>query len=134
MPSFSQRSQDKLNTCDKRIQDIMNEVIQHLDITIVSGMRGAVEQDSLYEKGFSKVKFPNSKHNHNPSLAVDVCIYNKEKPHIRWDDKNQFCYMVGYIKSVADRLGIKIRMGADWNGDMLFNESFFDGAHIEVAE
>lgn len=134
MPRFSRKSRDKLETCDQRLQDIMNEVIKEIDVTIISGMRGAVEQDTLYEQGFSKVQFPNSKHNHEPSHAVDVVIWNKDKPHIRWDDKSQMTYLAGYIKGVADKLGIKIRIGADWNGDMVFNESFYDGPHVELID
>jgi hypothetical protein len=134
MPKFGNRSKTKLDTLDSRLQDILNEVIKTLDIIIVSGMRNAMEQDELYEKGYSKLKFPNSLHNTNPSRAVDVMIWNKDKPHIRWDDKNQTVYMMGYIQSIADRLGIKIRKGGDWNSDMIFNESFFDGAHLELVD
>jgi peptidoglycan L-alanyl-D-glutamate endopeptidase CwlK len=134
MPEFGHRSKQKLDTLHPDLQKILNEVVKTLDITIVSGRRTAQEQDELYEKGYSKLKFPESKHNTSPSQAVDVMIWNKSKPRIRWEDKNQIVYMMGYIKSVADRLGIKLRMGGDWDGNMIFNESFFDGAHIELVE
>lgn len=134
MPEFGYRSTQKLDTLHPLLQKLLNEVIKNLDITIISGRRSAQEQDELYEKGYSKLKFPESKHNMSPSHAVDVAIWNKSKPRIRWDDKNQFIYMMGYVQSIADKLGIKIRCGGDWNGDMLFNESFFDGAHIELIE
>lgn len=134
MPKFSRRSLDKLETCDSRLQELMNEVIKYIDISIIDGQRSSSQQDLLYEKGYSKVKFPNSKHNSSPSMAVDVMLWNKEKPHIRWNDKVQQAYVAGFIKAVAEMLGIKIRQGCDWNGDMIFNESFFDGPHIEIKD
>ena len=102
MPKFSKRSLSKLATCDKRLQDIMNEVIKYVDISIISGERTSLEQDLLYERGFSKVKFPYSKHNHSPSLAVDVAIWNKSKPHIRWYDREQIIYLAGFIIAIAE--------------------------------
>jgi peptidoglycan L-alanyl-D-glutamate endopeptidase CwlK len=133
MPKFSNRSREKLETCDPRLQELMNEVIKYLDISIIDGQRSASQQDLLYEKGYSKVQFPNSKHNSSPSMAVDVMLWNKEKPHLRWDDKVQMAYVAGFIKGIAEALGIKIRQGADWNGDVIFNESFFDGPHVELV-
>ena len=132
MPKFGRRSREKLETLHPDLQKILNEVIKHLDISIISGHRGAIEQDTLYERGFSKVQFPNSKHNTNPSQAVDVMLWNKEKPHYRWEDREQMIFVSGYIKAVANEMGIKIRMGCDWNGDKIFNESFFDGGHVEL--
>jgi peptidoglycan L-alanyl-D-glutamate endopeptidase CwlK len=134
MPEFGHRSKSKLDTLHPLLQKLLNEVVKTLDITIVSGRRTAKEQDELYEKGYSKLKFPESKHNTSPSQAVDIAIWNKSKPRIRWEDRNQFIFMMGYVKGLADKLGIKIRMGGDWNGDMIFTESFFDPAHIELIE
>nr|BDD44673.1 peptidase [Legionellales bacterium] len=133
MPKFSRRSLDKLETCDKRLQDICNRVIKELDISIISGMRGAVEQDTLYEQGFSKVRFPGSKHNSDPSQAVDVMLWNKEKPHIRWNDREQMALVAGYMMMTASTMDIKLRWGGDWDGDKISkNENFFDGGHFQI--
>jgi peptidoglycan L-alanyl-D-glutamate endopeptidase CwlK len=134
MPSFSQRSKEKLETCDKRLQDICNRVIKELDISIISGHRGAVEQDTLYEQGFSKVQFPGSKHNQSPSIAVDVMLWNKEKPHIRWDDREQMSLVAGYMMSIASTMDIKLTWGGDWNGDNDTTNNWYDGGHFEIKE
>ena len=42
MPRYSQRSKDRLATCDRRMQEIMNEVIKHFDVTIVHGWRDEI--------------------------------------------------------------------------------------------
>ena len=53
----------------------MNEVIKIIDITIICGHRDQVEQDKAFSEGKSKFKWPKSKHNSNPSKAVDVSLY-----------------------------------------------------------
>ena len=35
MYSFGKTSKERLATCDPRIQQLMNEVIKHIDITII---------------------------------------------------------------------------------------------------
>ncbi len=134
MPKFGNSSQKRLATCHPKLQEIMNEVIRYVDITIISGHRGEVEQNALVDEGYSKLKFPKSKHNSVPSNAIDVMLWNKDAPHIRWKDEKQMQFVCGYIKAAADRLGIKIRQGADWNGDMKFDESFYDAPHVEIRD
>ena len=133
MYKFGTQSQEKLDTCHPDIQKIMNEVIKHLDISIISGHRDELEQNVLYKEGRSKLKYPLSKHNSIPSTGIDVMLWNKNKPRIRWDDKLQMQFVAGYIKAIADQLGIKIRMGCDWDGDMINSESFYDGGHMELV-
>jgi hypothetical protein len=112
----------------------MNEAIKYINLSIITGERGCIEQDTLYENGFSKVQFPNSKHNSSPSMAVDVVLWNRSKPHIRWQDKNQMSFVAGYIKAIADSKGIKIRCGWDFNNNLITDDDFFDGAHFEIVE
>ena len=134
MPKFSLSSQRKLATCNVKLQELINEVIKYLDISIISGHREEVEQNMLFENGYSKVKYPRSKHNSLPSKAVDIMYWNREAPNIRWENREQMIFVAGYIKAMADSMGIKIRLGADWNEDLLFKESFFDGGHVEIEE
>ena len=65
----------KLRTCDYRLQMLFEEVVKHYDCTILQGHRDKATQDAYFEAKKSKVKWPNSKHNSNPSLAVDVAPY-----------------------------------------------------------
>lgn len=129
MYKFSKSSEEKLATCHPDLQKLMNEVIKYYDCSIICGHRGEKEQNEAFEKGYSKLKFPNGKHNKIPSLAVDVLPY----PFKGYQDRDQFLFMQGFIKGIATQLGIKIRLGIDFNGDLSFkNDSLFDGPHIEL--
>ena len=133
MPRFGKSSSKKLETCHADIQEIMKEVIKFLDITIIYGTRTEEQQNKLFAEGKSELLYPNSKHNSTPSMAIDIMLWNKDNPRIGWDDKQQMQFIAGYIKAVADSKGIKIRLGADWNDDLIFDENFYDGAHIELV-
>lgn len=135
MPKFSQKSLDKLNTCHPDLQKLFNEVIKHWDCTILEGHRDQATQDEYFRTGKSKLKYPNGKHNKTPSMAVDVIPYYKNSPNIRWDDINGFAYFSGFVLGVAAKMGIKIRHGADWNGDRETKDhSFIDWPHFELIE
>ncbi len=130
MPHYSQASLDKLHTCDERIQRLMREVIKHYDCTIVEGHRSHERQDELYRTGYSKVKAGQSKHNHAPSLTIDVVPYP-----IDWKDTDRFRYFGGLVKGIATQMGIDLRWGGDWDSDNDFkDQSFIDLPHFELRE
>ena len=81
MPRFSAKSRSKLNTCDERLVELFNEVVKGFDCTIIEGHRGKEKQDAAFNRGNSKVKFPNGKHNKSPNVAVDVAPYP-----VDWED------------------------------------------------
>lgn len=130
MSKFSNRSSERLNTCDERLVKIFNEVIKHFDCTILQGHRGAEEQNEYYRTGKSKLKFPQSKHNSYPSKAVDVSPYP-----IDWEDEERFYFFAGFVKGIATSMGIKIRYGGDWDSDNnLHDQTFMDLPHFEIVE
>lgn len=120
MPTFSKSSQEKLATCDKRLQDLFEEVIKIQDCTVTCGYRGEKEQNEAYDNGFSKVRFPNGKHNCLPSLAVDVVPYP-----IDYKDEERLKAFALLVKDVADKMGIEVEAGAFWT-------SFVDLPHYQV--
>jgi len=130
MPKFSKTSQSKLDTCDKRLQLLFSVVVQRYDCTVLEGQRSAAKQNAAFKAGKSKLKYPKSKHNKKPSLAVDVAPYDNRKV----DFSASQCYhFVGYVKAVADTLGIPIRCGADWDNDNDVNDQTFnDLVHFEL--
>jgi peptidoglycan L-alanyl-D-glutamate endopeptidase CwlK len=132
MAKWSKTSMDRLATCHPQLQILFNKVIDHYDCTVIEGFRTGDKQDELYRTGMSKLRYPESKHNHQPSLAVDVAPYFAESPHIRWDDRESFIHFAGFVKGVASQMGINIRCGIDWNSDNQFKERFFDGPHFEL--
>lgn len=129
MPALSRASIDKLNTCHPDLQRLIAEAAKNFDLTVVYGFRSKEEQDKAFLEGRSKVQYPNSKHNSSPSRAVDVAPYP-----IDWNDVRRFYYLIGYIRGIADKLGINIRVGADWNGNgEIKDQNFHDLPHIELV-
>lgn len=128
MPSFGKSSAHRLATCHPKLQELFNEVVKNYDCTVLQGERTKEEQDEYFRTGKSKVQYPNSKHNSSPSMAVDIVPYP-----IDWNDWNRFYHFAGYVKGVADNLGIKIRSGIDWDGDNDFkDQTFNDAPHFEL--
>ena len=77
------------------------------------------------------MRWPNSKHNTYPSIAVDVMPYP-----IDWNDKNRVTTFYEFVKKKADGLGIKVRWGADWDMDGKYWEREgweVDGPHYELV-
>ena len=129
MPSFSGRSKAKLDTCHRDLQKVLNEVVKHFDCSILEGYRNQERQDFLFESGQSTLRYPQGKHNSEPSLAVDVVPYP-----IDWEDRERFVLFAGFVIGVARAQGIRLRWGGDWDGDWNSTEtSFFDAPHFEMT-
>lgn len=122
MPHFSSNSKKHLATCDERLREIMNRAIKVYDFSVLCGFRNEADQNYAYDNNFSKVKWPNSKHNTLPSLAVDVAPYP-----IIWQDAVRFTELAIIIKSIANELWIPITWGGDWS-------RFVDMPHWEVKK
>lgn len=122
MPAFSDRSRERLNTCDERLQRLFNEVVKHFDCTILEGYRDEEKQEKAYREGRSKVRYPDSKHNRYPSKAVDCVPYP-----VDWDNLPRFHEFAGFVQATAIAQGIKVR----WGGHF---KSFFDGPHFELID
>ena len=130
MPHFSQRSLDRLATCDGRLQEILRAAIAHYDFTVLEGHRSEARQNQLYAEGKSKLRYPRSKHNSTPSRAVDVAPYP-----IDWNDRERFYYLAGLIMGIAKIKGIPLRWGGDWDRDTDFADNTFDDLpHFEIDE
>ncbi len=128
MPVYSRESKENLSECHEDLQKIFNEVIKYFDCTVLCGHRGDADQNMAYMKGFSKLKYPQSKHNRVPSMAVDVVPYPLD-----WKDTNRMYHFGGYVKGIAQSMGINIRWGGDWDSDTeVDDQSFIDLPHFEL--
>lgn len=136
MPHFSNRSMDRLQTCDTRIVRICLTAIEHYDFTVICGHRGEKEQNEMVTLNRSKLNYPHSKHNEFPSHAVDLAPYSKRPPHIMWQDRESFFYLAGLIMAISIELfGVKIRWGGDFGQDYNFkNDRFIDLPHFEIDD
>ena len=50
MARFGSKSKKNLATCDERLQKIFNEVIKHVDCSVLEGHRSKERQNKLYEE------------------------------------------------------------------------------------
>ena len=96
MPKFGNKSKGKLSTCDKRLQEIFNEVIKYVDCSVIEGHRSEERQNRLFEEGKTKVTYPKGRHNAFPSLAVDVVPYP-----VDWEDRERFHLFAGFVLGMA---------------------------------
>ena len=133
---YSNISQTRLNECYRDLQIIFAEVLPFFDHSIICGHRGEQEQTVAFESGFSKVNYPDSKHNGYPSLAVDAVPYP-----IDWKDEKRMIYFAGFVMSTAKRLKKEgrishdLRWGGDWDKDTeLKDNKFQDYPHFELIK
>jgi len=126
MPVFSKRSKNNLTSCHEDLQTLFNEVIQIVDCAVICGHRGEKDQNEAFNKGFSKLMWPKSKHNSLPSMAADVVPYP-----IDWFDTQRFRDFGAYVLKVANRLYKegKITHKVVWGGNW---KSFPDMPHYEL--
>ena len=111
--------------CDRMLSDVA-------DISLLYGYRDREEQNTMFENGVSELRFPDSKHNHKPSLAVDMQPY----PRPLHDNKlwGALGYLAGRGEEIANDLGIILMWGGDWDRDGdLTDQTFNDLMHYEIV-
>ncbi len=127
MAAFGERSRKHLLTLHPDLQAVLGVMILKFDFAIISGHRGEAEQNEKFSDGTSKKRWPESKHNIEPSNGVDIVPWP-----IDWTDSRRFCYLAGRIMEAADRLAIRLRWGGDWDMDTeIKDHRFSDLGHFE---
>ena len=128
MPKFGRKSRERLSTCESNLQKVFNEVIKHVDCSVLEGHREKDRQNKLFEEGKTKVKYPNGRHNRQPSSAVDVTPYP-----VDWKDRERQTLFAGFVIGVASQMGINLRWGGDWDQDFqVIDNRFDDFPHFEL--
>lgn len=155
MYHLGKQSRSEYNTLHGDLQRIVDRTILFVDFTITRGFRSESLQNKAFNNGASQVVWPYSKHNSTPSLALDYVPFipnygpiqgNKiqiallaKAQGITVDEAynkicNQFCYIAGHMKQVANELKLQVVWGGDWAGEnnQLINR-FDDLGHIELS-
>lgn len=131
MYKFGKSSLEKRETLHPKLQKICDEVIKHLNISILQGVRTVDEEKALVAQGKSMTM--NSKHLpdvNGKSRAMDIALYP-----IDWDNDSQFTLVAGYILGIAEMMGIKLVWGGDWNRDFNTKDTgFMDNDHFQLAD
>jgi len=101
MNKYSISSKKVLSEINSDLQILMKMVLPNMDHSLRTGFRNQEEQNKVFAAGASKKKWPESKHNHLPSDAVDADPYPLKKGRA---GKEQSIHFAGYVKGVADVL------------------------------
>lgn len=129
MYSFGKLSTQKLETLHPDLQWILNEAIKIYDFAIICGHRNEEDQNKAFKEGNSRLKWPQSKHNQNPSIAVDIAPYP-----IDWENRDRFIFLAGIIYCISLQLGVEIRFGGNWSMSWQFEkQKFNDLVHFELV-
>jgi len=140
---FSTISQKRLGTCEYDLRMILGEVIQttQVDLGIAEGHRSIARQQELFhhkppltdKDGINNL----SKHNYNPSRAVD--IYGWVNGKICYDERT-LCYLAGHIMGTAaillkeGKITHELRWGGNWDedGEIITDQGLQDLVHFEI--
>ena len=117
MPRYSERSRANLAEAHPALQAVFGEVIERFDHAVIEGHRDREAQNAAFDAGRSKLRWPASKHNATPSLAVDACPYP-----IDWSDHRRFHLFAGYVLATAHTMGVILRWGGDWDSDFAWKD------------
>lgn len=133
---FSKKSLAQLDTVDPRLKALAIQVlsVSPIDFTIVQGRRTVAQSAQNIKNGTSFLSDP-SKSKHVTGEAIDFAPYVNGK--LDWDDREKFWTIAKLFKQEAEKMGIKVRLGADWNGSGSYKDEVqrgsFDGGHIELV-
>jgi peptidoglycan L-alanyl-D-glutamate endopeptidase CwlK len=116
------KSLNRLKECHPDLIRLIMRVDELYPCHVICGYRNEEDQNIAFQGKRSQLKFPNSKHNQKPSLAVDVVSGNGKT--ISWSDLKDFEILCLTVEAVAEEMDIKIRLGRDFK--------FKDYPHIEL--
>lgn len=146
MASFGTHSEAKLATCHFILVGAARIVIQVYDHRIVHGWRGEDVQDALLAEGATTKPWPKSLHNHMAKEEGDPLIFDEDgvplslaldfgpwvEGRIPWDDREAFLLIAGAYRGVLADMGVRCRLGADWDSDgITHDQRFHDLGHVE---
>ena len=135
---FGERSRKNLDTCKLPLQWLFDEVINHIDCSILIGERGEEAQEEAFHRGASTKHWPESNHNLNKEEKASgkkVCALDAAPYPIDWENKKRFYYFAGIVKGISIRMGINIRWGGDWDEDNdLDDQTLMDLVHFELGD
>lgn len=128
---WSARSNAVRDTLDPFLQELVDYILQHINISLICGFRNEQEQNAAFDAGASTLRWPDGNHNQLPSKAVDL------QPYPYPTDSLKLWASLGYIAGLAAEYarwrGRRIRWGGDWNGDgSMTDQNFDDLFHLEV--
>jgi peptidoglycan LD-endopeptidase CwlK len=140
MYKFSRLSLQKLQGVHPDLLECVKRVMNYqiIDFMVSDGVRSMEAQREYFKAGTTKTM--KSKHLIQPDgfgHAVDLYPHPTNWARIQKSDAREiirFGVLAGLMLKSAQEMGIKIRWGADWDGDgETLDHSFFDAPHYELV-
>jgi len=145
MNKFGSISKQKLSTVHPILQVICHNVIPFKDFTVAWGWRGEAAQDQAFNDGYSKVKFPKSKHNkssllNNSTMSDAIDIYPWVNNAISYD-RLECTHLAGMILQAGaalelHKIGLELIWGGNWDSDneIITDQMLADLGHFELRQ
>ena len=124
---------------DDRLKQLFDAVVSdwpfplwELQINRDGGYRTAERQKDIFDTGASKTL----QSKHMKGKAIDITLYWAGTEKAIWD-RYSYAMVAGYIRFIADSLGIPVIWGADWNDNYIIKEEEnweIDFVHWELKE
>lgn len=146
---FGSKSKDKLKTCHKDIQRVLELAISRskIDFGISEGHRSLEKQKEYYAIGRTVDRHKSTitnvdgvnkkgKHNESPSLAIDIYVWHSNastRKKISYDEAH-LSYVAGVIDCCAKELNINLTWGGNWDNDGIikYDQNLNDMPHFEI--
>jgi len=145
MPGFSKLSRSRLMTCHPDLITIAETAIKYYDFSVICGKREKIEQEAAYKKGYSKLHYPDSRHNQSVIMkddsisdAMDLAPYSNKLKAVDWDNLEAFRFLGGLIIGISEmlysegKIHHRVRWGGDWNGYKDYYNDFKDQKFIDL--
>ena len=137
MNCWSENSQAVYDTLCTELQTLVMYVLRFYDCSLLCGYRPEVAQNSAYASGHSDKQWPDSRHNTEPSEAVDMAAYLRD---VDTYDKRECLSFSAYVLGCADTLyqhGLmsrRVRCGNGLGDDERTDRTPFDWdlCHLEL--
>lgn len=140
MYKLSSKSLDNLNGVHPKLVCVVHDVIamQKMDFSVSEGLRSLERQKELFTQGRSKtMASKHLKQDDDFGHAVDLYPYpiNMVAVHSgKAQEIIRFGVLAGLMFAAAQKNGVQLRWGGDWNGDgQTLDHTFFDAPHFEIV-
>jgi len=125
---YGKVSESRLVTCHPKLIELCRELIKWEDVHIVCGFRSEEAQELMFSMDRSLCHWPDSNHNKQPSLAVDLVPWSASRKLCLWEDMFMIGRMAGTFLQIARSFEIDIRYGPDF-----MPAHIFDAYHFELV-
>ena len=133
MRAWGRTSKKHRESIDHRLNAVSDKVLQIRDHSIIKGHRPEAEQNDPFDRGASKLRWPDGNHNSIPSKALDMRPY--PMPEGEETLREDLSYLAGLYVGIGSQAGLRLRWGGDFDQDGETADYRWDDLwHIEIVE